>query len=609
MKTRLFALLRSYLFFILFFVVQKPIFMLYHWNQASKASLGDWFAVMWHGLPLDFSTAAYLVVLPALLLLASIWVDKKYISPFMHVYSIVMLLVTTLIFLVDIELYSYWGFRIDTTPLFYLNTPKDALASVSVWMLMLAAVCFALYYAGAYWLFRRFVLRSFKNLPTIKPLVHRALYSLCMLLITGLLFLPIRGGVTVSTMNVGKVYFSDVLFLNHAAVNPAFNLMASFEMENNLGEQYRFMDPDEAHRLFAELKEKPIAADSIPSLLNQQRPNVILILLESFMSSNFEKLGGLPVAENLNRLCDEGVLFTHMYANSFRTDRGIISVLSGYPAQPTFSIMKIPAKSQSLPSIQKSLKNEGYACSYYYGGDADFTNMRSYLMSSGIEEVISDTDFPLKDRLSKWGAQDHVLVDRLINDLQQPPHQPFFTIVQTLSSHEPFDVPMQRNENPYLNSVAYTDSCLGVFIETLKQSPLWKNTLLVFVPDHTMRYPDTIQNTDPNRYKIPIIWAGGAISKPMRVERYGSQIDLAATLLYQLGIDHSDFTFSKNLLNPNNPQFGFFTFVDGFGFASPQREVVYDHAQKKVVYGDPTSEEVANGKAFLQCLYDDLAKR
>jgi phosphoglycerol transferase MdoB-like AlkP superfamily enzyme len=168
---------------------------------------------------------------------------------------------------------------------------------------------------------------------------------------------------------------------------------------------------------------------------------------------------------------------------------------------------------------------------------------------------------------------------------------------------------MQRNENPYLNSVAYTDSCLGVFIETLKQSPLWKNTLLVFVPDHTMRYPDTIQNTDPNRYKIPIIWAGGAISKPMRVERYGSQIDLAATLLYQLGIDHSDFTFSKNLLNPNNPQFGFFTFVDGFGFASPQREVVYDHAQKKVVYGDPTSEEVANGKAFLQCLYDDLAKR
>ena len=124
-----------------------------------------------------------------------------------------------------------------------------------------------------------------------------------------------------------------------------------------------------------------------------------------------------------------------------------------------------------------------------------------------------------------------------------------------------------------------------------------------------MRSPETIENTDPNRYKIPIIWGGGALRKPMRIDHYGSQIDQAATLLYQLRIDHSAFTFSKNLLNPNNPQFGFFDFVDGFGFASPQREIVYDHTNKKVVYGDPTSVEVTNGKAFLQCLYDDLAKR
>lgn len=610
MKSRLLALVKSYLFFIAFFVVQKPLFLLYHWNQSSNASVGEWLAVMWHGLPLDFSTAGYLVVFPALLLLASIWVGSKYISPVMHVYSLVMLLVTTLIFLIDIELYSYWGFRIDTTPLFYLSTPKDALASISIWMLLVAAVCFLVLAAGAYWLFRRFVLRSFKQLPVVGNPVRRVLYGVCMLVLTGLLFLPIRGGVTVSTMNVGKVYFSDVLFLNHAAVNPAFNLMASFESEANLSEQYRFMEATEADSLFAELKDKPANPDSVPSLLNTNRPNIILFILESFMSKNLEALGGEPMAEHLNRLCDEGVLFTHLYANSFRTDRGIVSILSGYPAQPTFSIMKIPAKSQSLPSIQKTLKQEGYNCSYYYGGDADFTNMRSYLKSSGIDRLVSDTDFPLKDRLSKWGAQDHVLVQRLLSDMQQKPtKEPFLTIVQTLSSHEPFDVPMQRCEHPYVNSVAYTDSCLGVFLEAFRQSPLWNNTLLVFIPDHTMRYPSNTANANPDRYKIPMIWAGGAVQQAMRVDRYGSQIDLAATLLYQLGIDHSDFTFSKNVMNPANPEFGFFTFVDGFGFATPQREVVYDHAQNKVVHGDPASSEVANGKAFLQRVYDDLAKR
>ncbi len=606
-NSRFFTLLKSYLFFILLFVVQKPLFMLYHWDQASKASLGDWFAVIWHGLPMDLSTAGYFVVIPALLLIASIWVDRKYIAPAINVYSIVVLVVITLIFLVDIVLYTYWGFRIDTTPLFYLKSPKDALASASTWMLILGILSFALCFAGVYWLFRRFVLRFYLQMPRVPA--RRVPYTVYMTLITALLFIPIRGGISVSTMNVGTAYFSNVLFLNHSAVNPVFNLIASFGAENNFEKQYRFMDDKEAHRLFAELREKPVAADSVPSLLNQQRPNVIFFILESFMSKDIEALGGLPVAQNLSKLCGEGVVFTHIYANSFRTDRGIIANLSGYPAQPTTSIMKYPAKSQSLPSIQKSLKKAGYACSYYYGGDADFTNMRSYLMSSGIDKIISDKDFSLKERISKWGAPDHILIRRLLTDLQHPPRQPFLTIVQTLSSHEPFEVPMHRFKDPYLNSVAYTDSCLGVFIEAMKRSPLWKNTLLVFVPDHAMRYPATIENTNPNRYKIPIIWAGGAVRKPTKIERYGSQIDQAATLLYQLGIDHSAFTFSKNLLNRNNPQFGFFDFVDGFGFASPQREVVYDHAQKKVVYGDPASVEFTKGKAFLQCLYDDLAKR
>jgi len=606
-NSRFFTLLKSYLFFILLFVVQKPLFMFYHWDQASKASFGDWFAVIWHGLPMDLSTAGYFTVVPALLLIASIWVDRKYIVPAVNVYGIVVLFVISLIFLVDIELYSHWGFRIDTTPFFYLKSPKDALASISTGMLLVGVVCLALCFAGVYLLFRRYILDRFRKLPKVP--VRRVPYTVYMTLITALLFIPIRGGFSVATMNVGTAYFSSQLFLNHSAVNPVFNLLASIGSETHFDKQYRFMDDDEAHRIFRTLTEQPVGTDSIPSLLNQQRPNVIFFILESFMSKDIAALGGLPVAQNLSKLCSEGVVFTNMYANSFRTDRGIISNLSGYPAQPTTSIMKYPAKSQSLPSIQKSLRKAGYYASYYYGGDADFTNMRSYLLSSGIEKLVSDKDFLLKERMSKWGAPDHILIRRLLTDLQHPPRQPFVTIVQTLSSHEPFEVPMHRFKDPYLNSVAYTDSCLGVFINEFKKSPLWENTLVVFVPDHAMRYPSTIENTDPNRYKIPLIWAGGAVKKPAKIGRYGAQMDIAATLLYQLGIPHNEFTFSKNLLNPRSPEFGFFDFVDGFGFATPRMTVVYDHAQKKVVYGDPNSKEFRQGKALLQCLYDDLGKR
>ena len=131
------------------------------------------------------------------------------------------------------------------------------------------------------------------------------------------------------------------------------------------------------------------------------------------------------------------------------------------------------------------MKNAGYSLEYYYGGDADFTNMRSYLVSSGIEKIISDKDFPLSERTGKWGAQDHVLFQRLMKDLKEEKQkEPFLKLVQTSSSHEPFEVPFHRLDDKVLNSFAYADSCVGDFVKQYQETPLWKNTLFVLVPDH-----------------------------------------------------------------------------------------------------------------------------
>ena len=167
--------------------------------------------------------------------------------------------------------------------------------------------------------------------------------------------------------------------------------------------------------------------------------------MESFSSKLMKSLGGEPnVAVNLDTLAQEGVLFTNFYANSFRTDRGVVAVLSGYPAQPTTSLMKYPHKIQSVPSIAGSLKKAGYRTKYYYGGDADFTNMRSYVITSGFDELISDVDFPVSERLSKWGVHDHLVFKRLLQDLNAEStassklagaaKRPFFKVVQTSSS-------------------------------------------------------------------------------------------------------------------------------------------------------------------------------
>jgi phosphoglycerol transferase MdoB-like AlkP superfamily enzyme len=372
------------------------------------------------------------------------------------------------------------------------------------------------------------------------------------------------------------------------------------------------MPSQEADEIFRFLTDQPPVTDSIPALFACERPNVVFVILESFLSKAMESLGGISgVAVNMDKLGKEGILFTNFYANSFRTDRGLVSIIAGYPAQPTMSIMKYPKKTESLPSISRSLKREGYDLQYYYGGDADFTNMRSFLLSAGFNRIVSDKDFPVQERLSKWGAHDHVVFSRFLSDLESKSYEPFMKIIQTSSSHEPFDVPYHKLEDPFLNAVAYTDSCLGDFISRFKQMDLWGRTIVVLVPDHAGSYPYPVDNLSPERYQIPLILTGGAIKSPVKIDVYGSQIDIAATLLSQLGLPHDEFTFSKNLLNSASPHYAFFTYPNIFGMITPENQLVFDCDAEKIHSdrGIRLSENLVKGKAILQKLYDDLAAR
>jgi len=608
MKERIYFLLKTYVLFIFLFVVQKPLFMLFYHDLFHGCSFMDYLLVIWHGLPLDASISGYLTILPGLFLIASLWLNSSITKWTLKIYYAIVAVVMGLIFVSDMILYKYWGFRLDSTPLFYLKTPKDAFASADLITIFLGLLAVVVIISTLFFLFHYILIKSGGK---IKKPFYRSKTTIVLLLLTGFLFIPIRGGFSVSTMNVGWAYFSDKMELNHAAINPCFSLMESLSREQSFEDQYRFMKADEAAREFVKMKDQA-PADSIPSLFTTKKPNVIIVVLESFMSKIVQPLGGLPdVAPNMNAFCNEGILFTNFYANSFRTDRGLVSILSGYPAQPTTSIMKYPQRSQSLPSISKSLKKAGYNTEHYYGGDANFTNMRSFLLSQGYDRIISDNDFPLKERMSKWGAPDQYLFNRASADFSGVQKEPFFKSIQTSSSHEPFDVPSHKFKDPYLNSVFYADSCLGKFIDQYKKTKYWKNTVIVLVPDHAMHYPAYINNHNVERYQIPLIIIGGAVKQPLKVDTYASQIDIAATILYQLGLPHNEFTFSKNILNPSSPHFGYFTYPNGFGMTTKKNQLIFDCEANKVVLdrGYNKGANLKPAKAYLQSLYDDLSKR
>ncbi len=627
---------KTYATFVVLFVLQKPLFLFLEKGSATQPVdniFTELPAVIWHGLPLDLSMAGYLSVIPGLLSIAVVWLKRDLVKPIMNIYFIIASLFITCSFVLNASLYPYWKYPLDSTPLFYFFTsPADAIASVSIWQVILSIVilivltigvwftlrmrgekrrCYSRYSYG-YGGFGRGKRNRFDNFDR-----HRGRTSIILLLLTGLLFLPIRGGITVSTMNTGQAYYSQNAYLNHSAVNPLFSLLESITHQEDFASQYRFMKDKEADKIFATMTST--SDENTYPLLNEATfkkgtPDILIVIMESFASDIMPSMGSYKdVAVCLDSIAQQSILFTRFYANSFRTDRGMVSILSGYPAQPTTSIMRYPRKTSQLPSIARNLvKYKNYKTTYYYGGDADYCNMRSYLVSQGYQHIISDANFPIEDKISKWGVPDHILAARMMKDIkaQQNEKRPMLRILQTSSSHEPFEVPYHRLKDKRLNAFAYTDSVMGAIVREYRKLPRWKNTLIVFVPDHVGSYKENLNDHDRSRYQIPLILAGGAISRPMKVGIIGSQQDIAATLLGQLGVEHREFTFSKNMMSDATPKFAFFAVNDAFGVVSEENSLIYDNRAKRIVYDKGEKGfNLKRGQAYLQKLYDDLARK
>lgn len=622
--------------------LSKVFFLGVYHSLITDLSLGDYIAVTGHGLRLDLAIAGYFSALPALILIASVWCRHKAVRLVWRVWFAVASLLAAVVFVANIALYGYWGFPLDDTPLLYLRTsPADALASVSTWQLLgffalilVLACCF-------YLLFDRigksvFAAKRNGGEPVSVSQISvkkKCAYTGLMLLLTAALIIPIRGGFATGVNHTGSVYYSPDLRLNHAAVNPLFSLFESMAHHEEIGSRYRFMADDEAQRLFSTMSCTALRPDAA-----KHDYNVILICLESFSKAVMGEGGRVKgVVPNLESYTREGLYFTNFYANSFRTDRALVSVLGGLPAQPTLSVMDQPRISNTLPSLASSLRKQGYDTHFYYGGDADFSNMRSYIMGSGYNQVTDQYRFASKYVTGKWGVADGPLYDRVLEELKAETvpatvsnangssnnpgedadesttkRKPFFKAILSGSSHEPFEVPdYQQLDDPILNAFSYADHCLGRFIDQLRQLPCWDNTLVVIVPDHLGAYPRQLDNMQEWRYQIPLVMLGGAVKQPRQVVTYGSQMDICATVLGMLGIDHSEFRYSKDLLDPDAPHFAFFSTPDAMGMATEGNFVYYDNiaGSPAVMQGTDADSLILRSKAYLQELYTDLGQR
>lgn len=581
--------------------IQKPLFLIWYHTLASGCDAADFAGVVANGLKLDITIAGYITALPLLIMLVALWLPNgggKATKRIIRVYLCVMAAIVAVLFAGNLSLYGYWSFPLDGSVMQYLADPKHAAASVPVGEAIAYSTIALLYFAFEVWIYS-LTLRLLR--PCSAKLAVKFGVACALLLAIGLDFLAIRGGTTTATANVSKVYFSGNMFLNHAAVNPTFSLLSSLSKRGAEGADYHFFEDEQCAEIVASLRDSEAVEQE--SLLRSSRPDIILILAESFGRSTADAVvNGEAVAPNFQRLKKEGIYFENIYASSFRTDRGTAATLSGFPAQTKSSIMKSPAKSRHLASIARSLRREGYTTRFIHGGDLNFTNMASYLYSTGYDHL---TDLKSLDKdapTGKWGYDDEVMAEVFLEDIEEE-QSPLFSTWLTLSSHEPFDVPEHHFDDPMLNSMWFVDKQIARVVASLKESSRWDNTLVIIIADHAYPYPYGVANSSPERHHIPMLWLGGAIAQSRTIATYASQTDIAATLLAQLGITQDDFPFSRNIMKSSTPHFGYYVFNNGFGVVDERGTTIFDCTSGRTISQFESAQHIDYGKALLQATY------
>jgi len=608
-----------YLFWMLFFTVGRVLFLFYN-RHGNSLEAGASLAVIFHSLRLDTSAAFYL-----LLPLYFYWVVTLFRTPknflFVHkLYFSILLPVLLLITIADWEIYRLWGAKLSPNALDYLKYPAELLASsLSSPLLYLFSMFFSLLFI--FYILSKSIIKINVSVEAGKIKISWFVNIFKSIIVLIIFIIALRGGLQLSAINQSFSYFSKNIFLNHAAVNTTWNLLYGFQDSEDQN-PYLFYNLEEAQSIVNELYTSKV--DSPVNILKNTQPNIILIILESFSTDILSSFGNLEnITPALDKYIEQGLSFKNIYTSGTRTDRGLVSIFGGYPSQPIKRIIKKPTKIEFLPALPRRLESAGYNSIFYYGGQSEFANIKAYLLTAGFSKIIDQDNFPLKYRKSKWGVHDNLVFHKAAEDLKNL-KEPFFATILTLSSHEPFTVPIKNiypgddRISKYKNSAAYTDSSVSYFINSLKAESFYENTLFIFISDHSYHLQQgALSKRFPSRYHIPLILYGPALKTAWQgreILKIGGQTDLAATLLKQIGLNSDKFDFSKDLLDPESKEFAYYAFNDGFGWITPSGNFIYDHSSKAVIQqnfkeSDLPAAELVQGKAYLQILYEDYLSR
>ena len=432
-----------------------------------------------------------------------------------------------------------------------------------------------------------------------------------------LLIISARGGMTSATLTWGRAEFSQNYFANQVALNGVFALLQSVDVDRNMNSSsansmnYTLSDEELKYNIRKYVTQpndtylpgKNILRRVTDTGKHMITPNVVVILMESFMGANVGALGYEPdLTPNYNRLAKEGMIFKNVYSAGKRSNRGVVSSITGYPSSYGQALIKKSIVGRryfySIPSL---LKERGYNTHFYYGGDIEFDNMKAFLVRNGIDDIYDMDDFPKEDKTIAWGVPDDKLFEKMVDKIGKA-KEPFYAEAFTLSNHSPYDVPESfktHSEKEYprmykkYDGVAFADYAIGRFADSVKDKKWAQNTIFIFVADHGANRSVPV-GIDWKKFTNPLlIWSPNKeLVPPKSTDKLGSQIDILPTLMSMLGGEYEHATWGKDLLLQEDGE-GFAYVVDSKYIGIIDKNYIYieDIIGKKDELIDKTTQK------------------
>lgn len=427
-----------------------------------------------------------------------------------------------------IELFSLIGDRSNPVMSYILN----------YWWLLLIFIAFIWIMVKVYPKYR-----STLNYGFAKPLLYFVLLS-------GLLFLGARGSVSIKPLrSFDAVRFVDPQWVS-ACINSPTQLLTSYN--SSAPKVPSYMPDSVAIQIcnpYTKLK---------PYFPEQYKPNVVLIILESFGRDYCGFLNRenrfTPFLDSLSR---HSMVYTNAYSSGTTSMESVPAIFASMPSLLEVPYINSNFQNNRVYGIHHYLNRHKYDCSFYYGAANGSMGFDNFLKIAGPIDYIGLNEYkgPESDHDGHWGIWDEPYLQYYAGELSKRP-QPFFSSVFTLTSHDPYKIPpvyskrFKGGKLPIYKAVQYTDNALRLFFNKVKTAPWFNNTVFIITADHPSHSTNEYFYAPSGKYEIPLmVYAPRLIPPGVNDSMTVSHPDIMPTIMQMCGVTEPFFAFGRSLLD------------------------------------------------------------